>query len=98
MKRPFLIVLSLALCFAGWVNIRDYTWVPADSPRWNPIAIKDSGFGRTLARILTEQADTSYQHGLFELSSPHVCNPCSQWLYVGTGSLAFPGRLKGRPA
>ncbi len=97
MKRPFLIVLSLALCFAGWMNIRDYTWVPSDSPRWNPFAIKESGFGRTLARILTEQANTSYHHGLFEQPPPNVSNPFSQWLDAGTASLGFPGRLKYRP-
>jgi hypothetical protein len=96
-RRLILIGLSLALCFAGWMNIRDYTWVPSDSPRWNPFAIKESGFGRTLARILTEQANTSYHHGLFEQSPPNVSNPFSRWLDGGTASLGFPGRLKYRP-
>ncbi len=96
-KRLVLVGLSLALCFAGWMNIRDYTWVPSDSPRWNPFAIKESGFGRTLARILTEQANTSYHHGLFEQPPPNVSNPFSQWLDAGTASLGFPGRLKYRP-
>jgi len=96
-KRLALICLSLALCFAGWMNIRDYTWVPSDSPRWNPLAIKESGFGRTLARILTEQANTSYHHGLFEQRPPNYANPFSQWLDAGTASLGFPGRLKYRP-
>jgi hypothetical protein len=96
-KRLVLISLSLALCFAGWMNIRDYTWVPSDSPRWNPFAIKESGFGRTLARILTEQANTSYHHGLFEQPPPNASNPFSQWLDAGTASLGFPGRLKYRP-
>src|SRR5437016_6966042 len=54
-RRAALIGFSLALCFAGWVSIRDYSWVPTDSPAWNPLAIKESGFGRTLARIMTEQ-------------------------------------------
>ena len=96
-KRLILVGLSLALCFAGWMNIRDYTWVPSDSPRWNPFAIKESGFGRTLARILTEQANTSYHHGLFEQAPPNVSNPFSRWLDAGTASLGFPGRLKYRP-
>jgi hypothetical protein len=96
-KRLILIALSLALCFAGWMNIRDYTWVPSDSPRWNPFAVKESGFGRTLARILTEQANTSYHHGLFEQPLPNASNPFSRWLDAGTASLGFPGRLKYRP-
>src|SRR5260370_14402091 len=95
--RLFLVGLSLVLCFAGWMNIRDYTWVPSDSPRWNPFAIKESGFGRMLERILTEQANTSYHHGLFEQPPPNVSNPFSQWLDAGTASLGFPGRLKYRP-
>jgi tetratricopeptide (TPR) repeat protein len=71
--------------------------VPADAPRWNPFAIKESGFGRTLARILTEQANTSYHHGLFEQSQPEIANPLSRWLDAGTVSLGFQGRLKYRP-
>jgi tetratricopeptide (TPR) repeat protein len=96
-RRLVLIVLSLALCFAGWMNIRDYEWVPSDTPRWNPFAIKESGVGRTLARILTEQANTSYHHGLFEQRPPNYANPFSQWLDAGTASLGFAGRLKYRP-
>jgi hypothetical protein len=96
-KRLALIGLALALCFAGWMNIRDYEWVPSDAPRWNPFAIKESGFGRTLARILTEQANTSYHHGLFEQQPPNFANPFSQWLDAGTASLGFAGRLKYRP-
>ena len=96
-RQLLLIGLSLALCFAGWMSIRDYAWVPADSPAWNPLAIKESGFGRTLARILTEQANTSYHHGLFEQRPPNYANPFSQWLDAGTASLGFPGRLKYRP-
>jgi hypothetical protein len=97
MKRMLLIGLSLALSACGWLTIRDYTWVPADAPRWNPFAIKESGFGRTLARILTEQANASFNHGLFEQSQPKVVNPFSRWLDGGTASLGFPGRLKYRP-
>ena len=97
MKRLVLLGLSLALCFAGWMCIRDYHWAPADAPRWNPFAIKESGVGRTLARILTEQANTSYHHGLFEQRPPMVANPFSQWLDAGTNSLGFQGRLKYRP-
>jgi hypothetical protein len=96
-RRAALVGLSIALCFAGWMNIRDYAWVPSDFPRWNPLAIKESGVGRTLARILTEQANTSYHHGLFEQRPPNVANPFSQWLDGGTASLGFLGRLKYRP-
>jgi hypothetical protein len=95
--RAALIFLSLALCFVGWMNVRDYQWTPSDFPRWNPFAIKESGVGRTLARILTEQANTSYHHGLFEQRPPNVANPFSRWLDAGTNSLGFPGRLKYRP-
>jgi hypothetical protein len=79
------------------MGVRDYHWAPAAAPRWNPFAIKESGVGRTLARILTEQANTSYHHGLFEQRPPMVANPFSQWLDAGTNSLGFPGRLKYRP-
>src|SRR6266481_5791864 len=96
-RQAALIGLSLALCFAGWINIRDYAWIPSDAPRWNPLALKESGFGRTLARILTEQANTSYHHGLFERRPPNFANPFSQWLDAGTNSLGFQGRLKYRP-
>jgi hypothetical protein len=97
MKRMLLIGLSLALSASGWLAIRDYTWVPADAPRWNPFAIKESGFGRTVARILTEQANASYHHGLSEQGQPMVVNPFSRWLDAGTASLGFPGWLKYRP-
>jgi hypothetical protein len=97
MKRLALLGLSVALGFAGWMNIRDYQWAPADAPGWNPFAIKESGVGRTIARILTEQANTSYHHGLFEQRPAKVSNPFSQWLDAGTNSLGFSGRLKYRP-
>src|SRR5260221_7840676 len=82
MKRLVLLGLSLALCFAGWMNIRDYQWAPADAPGWNPFAIKESGVGRTLARVLTEQANTSFHHGLYEQRPPNVTNPFSQWILL----------------
>jgi hypothetical protein len=97
MKRLMLIALSLALCAYGWWQIRDYAWMPADAPRWNPLALKESGFGRTLARALTEQANTSYHHGLFERRPPMSTNPLSQWLDSGNAALGFRGRLKYRP-
>jgi hypothetical protein len=96
-RRIALIGFSLALCFAGWMNIRDYAWTPSEFPRWNPLAIKESGVGRTLARILTEQANTSYHHGLLEQRPPNFANPFSRWLDGGTASLGFLGRLKYRP-
>ena len=89
--------LAVALYFAGWMGVRDYKWEPADASRWNLFAIKESGVGRTLARILTEEANTSYHHGLFEQRAPLVANAFSQWLDAGTNSLGFPGRLKYRP-
>src|SRR3984893_16815996 len=97
MKRLMLIALSLALCAYGWWQIRDYAWMPADAPRWNPLALKESGFGRTLARALTEQANTSYHHGLLERRPPMSTNPLSHWLDAGNAALGFQGRLKYRP-
>jgi hypothetical protein len=97
MKRSFLIALSLALCLYGWWQIRDYAWTPPGAPRWNPLALKESGFGRTLARALTEQANTSYHHGLLEGSPPVSTNPFSHWLDAGENSMGFQGRLKYRP-
>jgi hypothetical protein len=97
MKRFILILLSLALCSYGWVQIRNYAWMPADMPKWNPFAIKESGIGRTLARALTEEANTSYHHGLFEHRPPTSTNPLSGWLDTGNVALGFQGRLKYRP-
>jgi hypothetical protein len=97
MKRFILMALSLALCIYGWVQIRNYAWIPADAPRWNPFAIKESGIGRTLARAFTEEANTSYHHGLFEHRPPTSTNPLSHWLDTGNVALGFQGRLKYRP-
>jgi len=46
---------------------------------------------------MTEHANTSYHHGLFEQRAPNFANPFSHWLDAGTNSLGFPGRLKYRP-
>jgi hypothetical protein len=92
-----LIALALALGIYGWWQIRDYAWTPADAPKWNPLALKESGFGRTLARALTEEANTSYHHGLFERRPPINTNPFSQWLDGGDVALGFAGRLRYRP-
>ncbi len=97
MKRFIPVALSLGLCIYSWLQIRDYAWMPADAPRWNPFALKESGFGRTLARALTEQANTSYHHGLFERTPPMSTNPLSHWLDTGSSSLGFQGRLHYRP-
>src|ERR1700736_1234150 len=97
MQRFIFIALSLALWIYGWLQIRDYAWMPADVPRWNPFAIKESGIGRTLARALTEEANTSYHHGLFEHRPPTSTNPLSHWLDTGNVSLGFQGRLHYRP-
>jgi hypothetical protein len=97
MKRVLLLALSLSLCSYGWWQIRGYGWMPAEAPRWNPFALKESGFGRTIARALTEQANTSYHHGLFEHTPPMSTNPFSRWLDVGSSSLGFQGRLHYRP-
>jgi hypothetical protein len=97
MKQFILIVVSLALGIYGWWHIRDYPWTPANAPKWNPLAIRESGFGRTLARVLTEQANTSYHHGLLERRPPTSTNPLSHWLDAGSSALGFQGRLKYRP-
>ena len=97
MKRLVLLALSLALCAYGWFHIRDYAWTPSGALRWNPFAIKESGLGRTLARVLTEQANASYHHGLLERRPPTSTNPISHWLDGGINALGFQGRLKYRP-
>jgi hypothetical protein len=97
MKQFTLIVLFLALGIYGWWHIRDYAWTPANAPEWNPFAIRESGFGRTLARVLTEQANASYHHGLLERQPPTSTNPLSHWLDAGSSALGFQGRLKYRP-
>jgi hypothetical protein len=97
MRHFLLIVLSLVLCTYGWWQIRDRDLTPANSPKWNPFALKESGFGRSLARALTEQANTSYHHGLFERTPPVSTNPFSHWLDAGSSSLGFQGRLHYRP-
>jgi hypothetical protein len=97
MKRCILVVLSLALCIYGWLHVRDYAWTPPGAPKWNPFALKESGFGRTLARVLTEKANASYHHGLLETKPPMSTNPISHWLDSGNLALGFQGRLKYRP-
>jgi len=97
MKSLALILLGLAGCIYSQMQICDYMWVPDDMPRLNPFAIKESGIGRTLSRVLSEQANTAYHHGLFEQGPRRVANPLSNWLDSGVASLGFPGRLKYRP-
>ena len=97
MKRFILVAFSLGLGIYGWLQIQNYAWMPADAPRWNPLALKESGIGRTLARVLTEEANTSYHHGLFEHRAPTSTNPLSHWLDTGNVALGFQGRLKYRP-
>jgi hypothetical protein len=97
MIRLLLVAFSLILCLFGWWQTRDYAWAPADALRWNPFAIHESGFGRSLARALTEEANTSYHHGLFEHRAPTSTNPLSHWLDAGAVALGFQGRLKYRP-
>src|SRR3984957_6391593 len=97
MRHFLLIALSLALCTYGWWQIRNRDSTPADAPKWNLFALKESGFGRTIARALTEQANTSYHHGLFEHTPPMSNNSFSHWLDVGSSSLGFQGRLQYRP-
>jgi hypothetical protein len=97
MKRFILVGLALALCICGWRQIQNYGWMPVDAPRWNPLALKESGFGRTLARAFTEEANTSYHHGLLERRPPTSTNPLSHWLDAGNVALGFQGRLRYRP-
>jgi hypothetical protein len=97
MKSLALILLGIGICIYGELQIRNYQWVPKDAPRWNPFAIKESGFGRSLSRVFTEQANTAYHHGLFPIGQPRVANPFSRWLDAGNNALGFEGRLKYRP-
>src|ERR1700740_2112490 len=97
MKSLALILLGIGICVYGELQIRNYQWVPKDAPRWNPFAIKESGFGRSLSRIFTEQANTAYHHGLLAIGQPRVANPFSRWLDAGNNALGFEGRLKYRP-
>jgi hypothetical protein len=97
MKRLILLSLSLGLCVYGWWQIQRDALTPAGAIKWNPFALKESGFGRTLARAFTEQANASYHHGLLERKPPMSTNPLSQWLDSGTVALGFQGRLKYRP-
>ena len=57
MKRCILVALSLALCIYGWLQVRDYAWTPPNALKWNLFAIKESGFGRTLARVLNRKSE-----------------------------------------
>ena len=97
MKQIALILLGLGCWIFGGSQIRNIKWIPDEAPRWNPFAIKESGLGRTLSRVLTEQANTAYHHGLFELGERRANNPLSRWLDAGNSSLGFQGRLKYRP-
>jgi hypothetical protein len=97
MRGFILIALALALCLYGWSQIRNDALTPANAPRWNALALKESGFGRTLARVLTERANASYHHGLLERKPPLSTNPLSTWLETGNSALGFQGRLKYRP-
>src|SRR6476660_8768101 len=97
MKRLILLSLGLVLSVYGWRQISGYAWTPANTPRWNPLALKESGIGRTAARVFTEQANASFHHGLLERPPPINTNPLSVWLDAGTFALGFQGRLHYRP-
>jgi hypothetical protein len=97
MKKFALMLLGLGCWIFGGSQIRNIQWVPDNAPRWNPFAIKESGIGRTLSRVLTEKANSAYHHGLFDLVEPRVANPWSRWLDAGNNTLGFWGRLKYRP-
>jgi hypothetical protein len=97
MKRLILLLLALGLCIYSWLKIQHDALTPAGALKWNPLAIKESGLGRTLARAFTEQANASYHHGLLERKPPMSTNPLSHWLDGGALALGFQGRLKYRP-
>ena len=97
MKSLGLILLGLGICIYAQPRVWDYRWVPDNAPRWNPFAIKESGIGRSLSRVLSEEANTAFHHGLFEQGPRRAANPFSSWLDAGVASLGFPGRLKYRP-
>ena len=97
MKSLVLILLGLGICIYAQPRVWDYRWVPGDALRWNPFAIKESGIGRSLSRVLSEEANTAFHHGLFEHGPRRAANALSGWLDAGVASLGFPGRLKYRP-
>ncbi|HTD17717.1 MAG TPA: hypothetical protein VK673_21205 [Chthoniobacterales bacterium] len=97
MKSLGLMLLGLGICIYAEPRVWEYPWVPGDAPRWNPFAIKESGIGRSLSRVLSEEANTAFHHGLFEHGPRRAANPLSSWLDAGIASLGFPGRLKYRP-
>ena len=98
MKTLILLALAIALSAYGWRQLSGPALdPPADSLRWNPFALKRSGLGKTLARVFTEEANTSYHHGLFESKPPIMTNPLSHWLDTGVAALGFAGRLRDRP-
>jgi hypothetical protein len=97
MKSLGLILLGLGICIYAQPRVWDYRWVPADAPSWNPFAIKESGTGRSLSRVLSEEANTAFHHGLFERGPRRAANALSGWLDADIASLGFPGRLKYRP-
>lgn len=49
-----------------------------------------------MSRVLTEQANTAYHHGLYPVGQRRAVNPLSRWLDAGNSSLGFEGRLKYR--
>ena len=97
MKSLILTLLALGICVYAQPRVWDYQWMPDNAPRWNPFAIKESGIGRSLSRVLSEEANTAFHHGLFEHGPRRAANPFSRWLDAGVASLGFPGRLKYRP-
>jgi hypothetical protein len=97
MKALLLILSGFILTVTGWLHLDNGSLITANAPRWNPFALNESGIGRTLARVLTENANTSYHHGLFEHKAPINTNALSKWLDTGTSALGFEGRLKYRP-
>jgi hypothetical protein len=82
----------LSLSKAEWE-----TWFPEGAARWNLLALRESGLGRTASRAMTKDADRAWHHGLTTPKQTQASNPLSRWIDEGVLALGFQGRLEYRP-
>ena len=95
---------TLILCItAGGVAALSFhatkweSWFPQETARWNMLALRESGLGRTASRAMTKEADVSWHHGLTAPKQVQTSNALSHWIDQGVVSLGFQGRLAYRP-